>query len=81
MSNKDTIRRLQNNYIEKITEFAVATQYGDKARALLALAQAGEIKGMIRKVKNQKYTLKRRIRESRLVRELDEKYGPCAELF
>ena len=75
MSKKETIARLNKQYDAKITEFAVATKYGDRAGALLALAQAGEIKGKIRHVRNQKFELGQKLRERRMLRELDELYS------
>ena len=75
MSKKETIARLNKQYDAKITEFAVATKYGDRAGALLALAQAGEIKGKIRHVRNQKFELGQKLRERKMLRELDELYS------
>jgi len=75
MSKKDIIRRLNKQYDAKITEFAVATKYGDRAGALLALAQAGEIKGKIRHVRNQKFEFGAKLRERRFLQKLDELYG------
>ena len=75
MSKKETIARLNKQYDAKITEFAVATKYGDRAGALLALAQAGEIKGKIRHVRNQKFDFGQKLRERRTLRELDELYS------
>ncbi len=72
---KEQIARLRRAYDQKITEYAVALQYGDKARALRCQAEAGEIMGRIRYIKSTRFELGSKIREKYICRQLDKLYG------
>lgn len=82
MSTKEkALARLENAYTARITEVAMALQYGDKARAMRAQVEAAKIKGQMAQVRRDGVQLRSRGKEKRWLGELYVKYGKCEDLF
>lgn len=82
MSTKEKeLARLEKKYTAKITEIAMALQYGDKARAMRAQVEAANIKGQMARVRRDGVQLRSRGKENRFLGELYVKYGKCEDVF